>query len=681
MPLSSCVLGSILLAMVSPMAECEIVNTGKSVVLKNSLVRREIQIENFVGTTSLHRQDSGHEFIRAIEPEAKVVVNGTEHWLGGVKNIPNKAYLNPKWIESAASASQSLPLESVKIVPLEPRMPKAPSPEGKSLLLKFDHPDFSANLVFDIYDSIPVISKRVFITPKTGKAITVNQIVVERLSFVEEESEVERVRNWRLPNVTVLTNMSFGGNPSTCVFWEADPAYVTQVNYLLQNPCVLEVRPPHGMNQHSAGQSIESISSHLIVHAGSDRERNSLEQRKFFRVVAPWVLQNPLMLHVVSNDDSEIRRAIDQASDCGFEMVIMSFGSGLNMEDTSPLNLKRWREHREYANSKGVQFGGYSLLASRRISEEHDVINPLTGKTGGAIFENSPCLCSKWGSEYFEKLRVFITETGFQLLEHDGNYPGDRCASKTHPGHQGLEDSQWAQFKVIDEFYRWCRERDVYLNVPDYYFLNGSNKTAMGYRETNWSLPREQQHIHARQNMFDGTWSKTPSMGWMFVPLVQYHGGGAAATIEPLKEHLSDYEMHFANTFGYGAQACWRGTRLYDSPETKAVVVRMVQWFKEHRRVLESDVVHLRRPDGRRLDYVLHITDQGPMEAMLLVYNPTSSTLTEEITLPLDRRQVKGSKRVLINRSGVKKSQSSFPNKVKVTVKGNGWTWIKFETR
>jgi hypothetical protein len=31
----------------------------------------------------------------------------------------------------------------------------------------------------------------------------------------------------------------------------------------------------------------------------------------------------------------------------------------------------------------------------------------------------------------------------------------------------------------------------------------------MGYRETNWSLPRAQQHIHARQNLYDGTWDKT----------------------------------------------------------------------------------------------------------------------------------------------------------------------------
>ena len=42
---------------------------------------------------------------------------------------------------------------------------------------------------------------------------------------------------------------------------------------------------------------------------------------------------------------------------------------------------------------------------------------------------------------------------------------------------------------VISDFYKWCRASGVYLNVPDYYYLAGSNKCGMGYRETNWSLP------------------------------------------------------------------------------------------------------------------------------------------------------------------------------------------------
>ena len=341
------------------------------------------------------------------------------------------------------------------------------------------------------------------------------------------------------------------------------------------------------------------------------------------------------MLHLTSIDPKVARTAIDQCAEVGFEMVILSFGSGLNMEDTSPANIARFKALADYAHGKGLQIGGYSLLASRRISDEDDVINPKTGKPGGAIFGNSPCLGSRWGLAYFQHIRTFLEQTGFDLLEHDGSYPGDVCASTSHPGHKGLEDSQWTQFQQISSLYRWCRERGIYLNVPDWYFLSGSNKTAMGYRETNWSLPRAEQHIHARQNLYDGTWEKAPAMGWMFTPLVQYQGGGAAATIEPLHEHLPDYEQHLANNLGYGAQACYRGPRLFDTPETKALVVKWVQWFKRHRAILESDVIHLRRADARDLDGILHVNPQLPERGLAVFYNPTSETIAREFDLPL----------------------------------------------
>ena len=75
------------------------------------------------------------------------------------------------------------------------------------------------------------------------------------------------------------------------------------------------------------------------------------------------------------------------------------------------------------------------------------------------------------------------------------------CASTAHPGHRDLSDSQWTQWRAVTDFYRWCRGRGIYLNVPDWYFLAGSTKVAMGYREVNWSLPREQQCRVRRSTM------------------------------------------------------------------------------------------------------------------------------------------------------------------------------------
>ena len=122
----------------------------------------------------------------------------------------------------------------------------------------------------------------------------------------------------------------------------------------------------------------------------------------------------------------------------------------------------------------------------------------------------------------------------------------------------------------------------THLNVPDFYFLNGSTKVGIGYREVNWSLPRDHQLIHIRQLNYDCTWERIPSSLWSFVPLVEYHGGGKAATLEPLSEHLYEYKTLMFQNYGAGVQACYRGPRLYDTPETKQVVTEIISWYKKY---------------------------------------------------------------------------------------------------
>jgi hypothetical protein len=152
--------------------------------------------------------------------------------------------------------------------------------------------------------------------------------------------------------------------------------------------------------------------------------------------------------------------------------------------------------------------------------------------------------------------------------------------------------------------------------------LDGTNKIGIGYREVNFSLPREQQKILNRQNIFDGTWEKTPSMSWGFVPLTRYQGGGPEAVLEPLNKHLKDYEQLMMQYYGAGVQACYRGPRLYDKEATKKTVISVVDWYKKYRDILNSDIIHLRRADGREWDGILHVNPQLKTKGLLMLYNP-----------------------------------------------------------
>ncbi len=75
----------------------------------------------------------------------------------------------------------------------------------------------------------------------------------------------------------------------------------------------------------------------------------------------------------------------------------------------------------------------------------------------------------------------------------------------------------------------------MYINQPDDYFFYGANKAAMGYNEGQFSLPRWVDLSVSRQGMFDDTFLRIPTEGWMFLPLLNYEGGGPSAWFEPLK--------------------------------------------------------------------------------------------------------------------------------------------------
>ncbi|MBL8888380.1 MAG: hypothetical protein JNL67_00265 [Planctomycetaceae bacterium] len=628
----------------------------QSLVLDNGLVRRVIRIAPNAATIALDDLRTGSSLLRSVRPEAIIKIDGQEHKIGGLVGQTNHAFLDATTIASLQDDPQAFAFEKWELVPVEKplewkRVRRAEErpwpPQGKGLRLWFcgraePLSDIRVVIQYEIYDGIPVIAKTLEIHQGGTQPISIDGVTVEQLACAEPESSVEPrdPNSWRSPPLEVISDYMFRGmdavTANKIALWENDPSYTTQVSYTLQTPCLLSCRLPIGPGVELAqGQSFRAFKVFLILQDSTDRERQGLTMRRVYRTLAPWTTENPLMMHVRNSDRESFRRAVDQCAEVGFEMIIYTFGSGFNMESQDQAYIARIKEDVEYAHQKGIQVGGYSLFSSRRIDDENDVINPATGKPGGAIFGNAPCLCSRWGEDYLQTIKTFMEKTGLDLLEHDGPYPGDVCASTSHPGHRGVADSQWQQYQASKKLYAWCRAQGIYVNQPDYYFLVGGNKTAMGYRETNWSLPRGQQLIHARQNIYDGTWTKLPTMGWMFVPLTEYHGGGAAATMEPLSEHLDDYERQLQNNLGAGVQACYRGPRLYDTPATQELVTRYVNWFKQYRDILESDIIHGRRADGRDIDYLIHVNPALETPGMVVIYNPLPEPVTRTIQLPL----------------------------------------------
>jgi len=159
----------------------------------------------------------------------------------------------------------------------------------------------------------------------------------------------------------------------------------------------------------------------------------------------------------------------------------------------------------------------------------------------------------------------------------------------------------------------------------------------MGYNENQFSLPRWQDLSISRQSTYDDTFMRLPSQGWGFLPLVDYHGGGTSAAFEPLSKNLADYDFALGQYFGFGVAACYRGYRIYDTPETKAVVTKWVSFFKKYRDILTSDIIHVRRADMQGVDCILHANAflSSPYKGLAMVFNPTDYTQTLTMELPL----------------------------------------------
>ncbi|MBB5636496.1 hypothetical protein HDE68_002397 [Pedobacter cryoconitis] len=678
---------------------------NKDIILSNGLIKRSFRLQPNLACTDFINLSNDQQLIRAVSPEARLTIDGKTYQVGGLHGQKQKAYLLNNWLDELTASNADFLYKSYKINPVTPVVNWKPAanewasnrkqPTGKMLTFSFES-DLVAlkgvivNINYELYDGAPLICKWLSIENKSKKTLKINKVINEVIAAHEEESTVDgNPAEMKTPHgIYIESNYAFNNSMNArlsdqTTHWNIDSAYTSQVNYSYKAPCLLEVYPPIGPGVELAPEkTFNSIRTNELLLDSYDRDRNGLAQRMMYRKLAPWSTENPIFMHLISIDPAVVRKAVDQCAETGYEAIILSFASGLEMEDLSAENIARIKGLVDYAHSKGILMGGYSLFSSRRINDDEDVIDPKTGKADvHAQFAHAPCLGSNWGLAYLAKIKEFIKKTGLDIFENDGPYPGDVCASVKHPGHKGLDDSQWAQMELQKELYHWCNENGVYVNAPDWYFLDGTNKIALGYREANFSLPRAQQVILNRQNIYDGTWEKTPAMSWGFVPLTQYQGGGAAATLEPLSEHLDSYQQLMMQYYGSGIQACYRGPRLYDTEVTKKLVIRVINWYKKYRTILNSDIVHLRRADGIDWDGILHVNPSSKEKGLAMLYNPSAEKITRKIVLPVYYTG-------LTNQVNIREKEGKtvsyhidrdYTVSYEVTIPANSYTWLVME--
>lgn len=646
--------------------------------LTNGLVARTFYVADNLACVGYKNLSNDTEYLRAIKPEACLFIDSVWYEVGGLKGQPEYSYLLESWYPQLEANEQAFTLEKVKTgLPLE-RYPWKPKNNAvstdwpaKGLRVEMTYrpttnmsevADVEVKVNYEIYQGIPVLTKWIEVVNKGDKSVTVNEMETEILAVNQDQVtrlHVESDFSFALVNADLQGSalMHYAGTPkpyhvgSSTTKWRVDAEYNTWASHnqaedkflgFLHHNLLVSTLPMGPNTVVSRNKPFKSYLTFELLQDSDDRERQSLGHRRMYKTLAPQTTESLIAGGITSHEEAKLKTFIDQMAELGLEQLDIMAWPGISHDNLDSAYVQHWRKIAAYARERGIVMGGYELqVASRGRGEKVDCVHPETGKPG-SLFGQSVCIASDWKDSYYGRMWEFFDKTGLKTFNMDGPYHGDPCASTVHSHHTGLEDSQWQQWTTQVEVLHELQRRDMYIPIPDWYFLNGQCATGMGYREASANLTPQQQLLLGRQYIYDGTWHKLPPMGWMTLQLVGFYTNDPRVGLEPLCENLDRYEQQLIQYLASGCHLTIRGNRLYDTPETKQMVAKWINWFKQYRDILTSDIIHVSRPSGRDLDCMMHVNPFINHKGMVVVFNPTEREIIKSLRLPLYYTGLKG---------------------------------------
>ena len=685
--------------------------------LNNGLVSRTFYIGDNIACVGYKNLSNEAEYLRAVKPEARVCLDSVWYEVGGLKGQPEMSYLLDSWYTEMEASDVAFTLAKVETglplmrYPWTPKYNAVPTDwpaKGLRLEMTFvptesmvDVKDVQVKVNYEIYQGLPVIAKWIEVINNGEREVLLNEMECEVLAVNQDQVKrmhVESDYSFALANADIEGSalMHYAGTPKayhvggSTTKWTVDKDYNTWATHnqaedkflgFQHHNLLLSKLPMGPYTKVSKEVPFKSYITFELLQDSDDRERQSLGHRRMYKKLAPQTTESLIAAGITSHDEVKLKALIDQAAELGLEQLDIQAWPGVSHDNLDSTYVQLWRRVATYAKERGIVMGGYELqVASRGRGATVDCIHPETGKPG-SLFGQSVCIASEWKDTYYTKMWEFFDKTGFMTYNMDGPYHGDPCASTVHPHHTCLEDSQWQQWKTQVEVIHELQRRGMYIPIPDWYFLNGQNSTGMGYREASANLTPQQQLLLGRQYIYDGTWHKIPPMGWMTLQLVGFYTNDPRVGLEPLCENLDRYEAQLMQYLGSGCHLTIRGNRLYDTPETKQMVARCINWFKEYRDILTSDIIHVSRPNGRDLDCMMHVNPFIQHKGMVVVFNPTDRTITKEMRLPLYYTGLKG--KATVTSSDGNKQHFSLNEAgellLPVSIKAQGISWFLIE--
>jgi hypothetical protein len=408
------------------------------------------------------------------------------------------------------------------------------------------------------------------------------------------------------------------------------------------------------------GDRFRSFSAYAFLVPNGDDEVRGLAVRKATRILFPWTRALYLSCKLAPAETlDDYIRGIDTAAEAGFKAVNLHHG-WVNGYLTSPLFTNYcdyelrpelfpngWEDVRkltEYAHDKGLAISFYAIYVNTWREEDYPEV--LRRNDWGLVWaedDNSSRWgvtldpATGWGPFVNQKIEEAIVQGGFDAWHLDGPYYGDICVAPDREVAPGGPNQPLAWRRQV-EFYHRMLALGIHGEAAQGFpaMAHGMSRiTTTGYNEGDFGkLSMWDQILANRKAAYGFTRLYRPESATTAVPVMPWSPDASDPNMMPMEEHAEEYDAYLANVFGYGFEGKVFLRVAYEGPKSKQAVTRWLAFWKAHEAFFkEGYLIHIREPDGKRVDAVAHVLPGKPDRLLLVAFNPLSSEQTDCLDL------------------------------------------------
>lgn len=182
---------------------------GKRLELTNGLLRRTFLLAPNAATIALDNLMTGQNELRAVRPEALLVINGKEYPVGGLTGQPVNNFLTDEFINNMQACDSAFTLVDYQVSESKERFPWKPNSRwisnlypwpapGKRITFNYQAPatapreckDLKVRVIYELYDGAPILTKWIEIDNKGTETVTLDSFKSEILALVETAPKV-----------------------------------------------------------------------------------------------------------------------------------------------------------------------------------------------------------------------------------------------------------------------------------------------------------------------------------------------------------------------------------------------------------------------------------------------------------------------------------------------------------